>query len=127
VFGDPCTAPLRAAQAAGRLELLIDAACEAELARVLAYPLGKWTLDAARQQECLAELRKLCSKWSESPVDPARLPQCRDSDDQKFLELALSAGADVLLTKDAELLRLARRALPFRILNPREFNIPTCM
>lgn len=38
------------------------------------------------------------------------LPRCRDRDDQKFLELAYQAGAVALLTRDDELLRLARRA-----------------
>jgi predicted nucleic acid-binding protein len=37
------------------------------------------------------------------------LPRCRDRDDQKFLELAHQAGAAALLTRDEELLRLARR------------------
>jgi predicted nucleic acid-binding protein len=37
------------------------------------------------------------------------LPRCRDRDDQKFLELAYQASATALLTRDEELLRLARR------------------
>ena len=40
---------------------------------------------------------------------PAKLPQCRDRDDQKFLELAHRAQADWLVSKDRELLRMARR------------------
>ena len=52
------------------------------------------------------------------------LPRCADPDDQKFLELALAARADVLITKDHKLLELARRTKPFRILNPRKFSIP---
>ena len=50
-----------------------------------------------------------------------RLPRCRDADDQKFLELAATAGADVLVTKDRELLRM-KRGLPFRVLPPAEFD-----
>ena len=46
VFDEPALAPLRAAHAAGRVEVVMDDACEAELARVLAYDLGKHTIGA---------------------------------------------------------------------------------
>lgn len=49
------------------------------------------------------------------------LPRCRDPDDQKFLELARDAGAVALVTRDRELLRLARRTrrdAGFDILTP---------
>jgi hypothetical protein len=35
---------------------------------------------------------------------------CRDPDDQKFLDLAYGAGAQLLFTKDRAVLSLARRA-----------------
>ncbi len=54
-------------------------------------------------------------------AERARLPACRDPDDQKFLEAALNSRADFLLTKDRALLDLARRPLPFRILTPEGF------
>ena len=38
-----------------------------------------------------------------------RLPVCTDRDDQKFLEIARDAEAQVLITKDKALLKLARR------------------
>jgi len=37
------------------------------------------------------------------------LPACKDPDDQKFLELAVGAGATHLLTRDRALLKMARR------------------
>jgi predicted nucleic acid-binding protein len=49
-------------------------------------------------------------------------PQCRDPDDQKFLEAALAARADFLVTKDQALLELAQRVPQFRILTPAEFG-----
>jgi predicted nucleic acid-binding protein len=55
----------------------------------------------------------------------AGLPRCRDPDDQKFLEAALAAHADFLITKDRALLHVARRrsrALPFRIVTPQAFG-----
>ena len=53
----------------------------------------------------------------DDPARTASLPACRDPDDQKFLALAAACGARVLLTKDLELLRLARR-VPFAIVPP---------
>ena len=46
------------------------------------------------------------------------LPRCRDADDQKFLVLAALCGADLLVTRDKLLLKLARhrhRPPPFGI------------
>jgi len=40
---------------------------------------------------------------------PRPLPKCRDRDDQKFLELAHRTGAAWLVSKDRELLRMAKR------------------
>ena len=124
VFDDPSIAPIKAAVAARRAEILIDADCEAELERVLGYDLGKkCTLDAAGRSRCLAECRRVArridSKLPES--ERARLPACRDPDDQKFLEAALAARAGFLVTKDRALLDLARYPAPFRILTPEGF------
>jgi uncharacterized protein len=119
VFGEPSLAPLKAAVAEGRAEILIDAACEAELERVLAYDLGKHTLDAARQAACLAECRRIAQPLKNGkPAECASLPRCPDPGDQIFLEAALAARADCLVTRDRALLDLARRGLPFRIVTP---------
>ena len=119
VFRDPGVEPLKSAVAAGHAEILIDAACEAELARVLAYDLGKHSIDAAAQAACLAECRRVARKPGSDPgLTPNSLPRCADPGDQIFLEAALAARADFLVTKDRELLALARRPLPFRIVPP---------
>ena len=50
-----------------------------------------------------------------------RLPVCTDRDDQKFLEIARDAGAEVLVTKDKALLKLGRRTAReglFKIMQP---------
>ena len=50
-----------------------------------------------------------------------RLPVCSDKDDQKFLEVARDADADILITKDKALLKLARKTAQagmFRIMVP---------
>src|SRR6266700_16656 len=67
VFGDPSTAPIKAAVDAGRAEVFIDAACEAELERALGYDLGKRTVDIAA---CIAECRRVAHRI-ESPVPEA--------------------------------------------------------
>jgi len=121
VFDDPCVATIKAAVAAERAEVFIDAVCEAELERALGYDLGrKFTLDAKAQGACLAECRRVALKIESVPPEAARarLPACRDRDDQKFLEAALAAGAHFLVTKDRALLALARRTARFRIVPP---------
>jgi predicted nucleic acid-binding protein len=129
VFADPSVAPLKSAVAGGRAEILLDPACEAELARVLAYDLGRHSLDPAAQAACLAECRRIARKSGsgksgsdpDSPgwgLTPIFLPRCADPGDQIFLEAALAARADFLVTKDRALLDLGRRSLPFRIVTP---------
>jgi len=127
VFEDKDTAPIRNAVGLKRAEIFIDAACEAELVRVLGYPFGKRTLRPEEQKACLAQCRRLSGflNGKLSPEDKASLPRCRDPDDQKFLEAALLARADLLLTKDRALLELARRKTrpaPFGIITPQDFN-----
>src|SRR6266853_903486 len=125
VFDDPSIAPIRAAVEAKRAEVFIDAACEAELERALAYDFGrKRTLDAAGRDGCLALCRRVTRRIDSAVTEAerARLPACRDPDDQKFLEAALNSRAEFLVTKDRALLDLGQRALPFRILTPGGFS-----
>jgi uncharacterized protein len=117
VFDDPGAHRLRNAVHLGRAEIVIDAACDAELERVLAYDLGKHSISSDRQAALLAQARRLSSRVEVS--FKGRLPQCRDADDQKFLELAAATGADVLVTKDRELLRM-QHGLPFRVCAPED-------
>ena len=125
VFNDLSVLHLKTVVSEGRAEIFIDAACEAELERVLAYDLARHTLDAAAQAACLAECRRSAQRI-DTPAPEAEcrlLPRCADPDDQKFLELTLAARADALITKDHKLLELARRTKAFRILHPRKFVI----
>ncbi len=110
VFDDPqCAALLTAAQA-GEIELVTRNDCRAEWHAVLSYSQLK--LSAERQAQAIALSDKHVRNLSVADMMEAgdiALPRCRDRDDQKFLELALQAGAVALLTRDDELLRLARR------------------
>ena len=118
VFDDPSVGPLREAQVAGRVEIVIDEPCEAELVRVLAYDLGKYSLEADEQTHCIARCRSVSRRVPTGT--PGELPQCKDPDDQKFLELAAGAGARYLISKDQALLALAPRVSRFRIVAPRD-------
>ena len=122
VFNDRRVAELCAAIAGGRAVAFTDQACAGELWRVLAYPLGRFTLDAAAREHAWARFLALARPWSDPAPASARprLPRCTDPDDQGFLELSLACGADALVTRDRALLRLGnpRHALPFVIVGP---------
>ena len=111
--------------------ILIDAPCEAELVEVMTRKFARKTLDAQAQAAALAHCRRLTTRVDAqlSMPERARLPLCRDPDDQKFLELAFAAGADILITKDKALLDLYRRkkkqvgrTVSFKILTPEDFE-----
>lgn len=127
VFDDPGIVPIRNAVGTGRVELYVDAVCEAELVEVLGRGFAKRTLDARAQAACLETCRRLAKRIDAAApaAERAALPACSDPDDQKFLEAALAAGASFLVTKDRALLALATRKrsrLPFRILAPADFR-----
>lgn len=116
-FRDPTARPLAAAVAAGTVTCLADAATLAELARVVTYPEFALTADA--QAQLLAKYRQRVALVPDGTAP--RLPRCRDTDDQKFLELAARGHADLLISKDKALLHLkGRQGLAFRILPPAE-------
>lgn len=118
---DPRSAPLLIALRDGRATCHTDDACLAELGRVLGYPQIR--RDAAEQENLLTAYRALArhSAANDTEATTPPLPRCRDADDQKFLELAARCHADMLITRDRELLRLARarrQPPPFAILTP---------
>ncbi len=155
VFRDPRWQALQAALTQGSVCAFTRADCRMEWQLVLAYPkLGlddaRRAL-AAAEFDALIELvshaafgaafsgafgepsggssvKSSVGLSVEPPAkaaSPVALPVCKDPDDQKFLELAASCGADVLITKDKALLKLARRMkkLPlFRILTPEQWT-----
>jgi len=106
LFDEPSTRWLRAEIDAARLRPLRSADCDAEFAEVLGR--AQFGLDEAARWRLL-ERWAGCSEAIDG-ISPAPLA-CDDPDDQKFLDAAFSAGADLLLTRDKALLKLARRAL----------------
>lgn len=121
IFSDSRLAPLRTALEDGRWQVLTNAACSGEFARVLAYP--QFAMAAERQSIALAEYRALAEEVAAGGPEAEPLPRCQDRDDQKFLELARDGRAHWLVTADKALLKLARRqrlAHLFRIITPDE-------
>ncbi|MEO9080204.1 MAG: PIN domain-containing protein [Rhodanobacter sp.] len=122
LFHDPACATLLAALQAGQVRAVTRADCREEWLRVLHYP--QLPIDADLRPGLVGAfdaLIELLPCAQPPPDDVTVLPRCGDPDDQKFLELALLAGARWLLSKDKELLKLDRRTDQtglFRILLP---------
>lgn len=118
VFHDPRWAQLLAALEHGELAAVTRADCRDEYRIVLNYP--HLPLDDEKRAHAAERFDALVTVVS--PGQKAvRLPVCSDKDDQKFLEIARDAGAQVLVTKDKALLKLARRAMReglFQIVSP---------
>jgi putative PIN family toxin of toxin-antitoxin system len=128
VFDDPQTRPIAAALESGAIAALIDARCLAELTYVLDYPqFAHRKVDKAAALAVVARLAQRVEALpepTESGGAARPLPQCKDRDDQKFLELAHAARADWLVSKDRAVLKLAKRIardFGFRIGQPAPF------
>lgn len=108
-FANPHTLPIRAAIERGAAQCFTDRDCLAELERVTGYPA--FGLDAAARAALLASYREfavLCDADAGEDEKSYGLPRCRDADDQKFLILGARCAADLLVTRDKLLLKLAR-------------------
>lgn len=123
LFNDPATAPLRAALQAGRLQWLATARMREELQRVLAYPHI-----AARVQFYQSTVPHIMAQYDActSLVDAA--PRCgyvcKDADDQCFIDLAVAHNA-LLLSKDAQVLKLRKRLAKIGITVQQRLELPT--
>lgn len=82
--------------------LALSAAVYAEIAEVLGRPKFAHVLSPMRRERLL-ELLRNTAVWFEPTV---RVTDCRDSKDNKYLELALAAGAETVVSSDEDLLVL---------------------
>lgn len=105
VFTDPEVDLLRAALGRGEAVPVRSAGTDAELADVLARP-GLFDVPPQRQSELLAQWKSQARLVGNIQPAPCR---CRDPKDQKFVDLAVSAGARWLITRDKDLLKLRRK------------------
>ncbi len=113
VFRDPAAAPLSEALGARRLAWLATDAMREELARVLGYPhlAARLARDGGSAEGVLA----LFDDWSQRvEAAPRAMFVCGDADDQKFIDLAVTHAA-MLISKDREVLRMARRLARLRV------------
>lgn len=107
VFHDPRWARLLSALKTGHIQAFTRQDCREEWLVVLRYPhlpissdqLTGIELDFDQLIQCVAPEQK------QSLI----LPRCTDKDDQKFLEVARDINADILITKDKALLKLAKK------------------
>ncbi len=116
-FADRHTHPLQALIGNGQMQCFSDTECLAELERVTGYP--EFGLDLAARDALMKRYRKFVLVYDASAAEDYPLPRCRDTDDQKFLILAARCKADLLITRDKLLLKLARhrhKPPPFAIL-----------
>lgn len=128
VFHDAAVAPLREALEQGLVQAVVNDACRAEWLAVLDYPEFGLAADARATAVAAFDLSvDLLSDGQLTIPADVKLPRCADPDDQKFLELALAAGAAWLLSKDKAVLKLARRTARegwFQILPPTAWRWP---
>jgi putative PIN family toxin of toxin-antitoxin system len=80
----------------------LSAAVDAEIADVLGRPKFAQAISLLRRQRFLAILRST-AVWFEPAL---RVTDCRDAKDNKYLELALAAGAGTIVSGNHDLLVL---------------------
>ena len=109
---------LRSAVRTGAVVPVVSRVTVLELVRVLEYP--KFALSRNDREELLADFLPFAEVFP-GPVPSLGSAKCRDADDHVFLELAMAAGADAVVTGDADLLALAGNT-EVPILAPAEFR-----
>lgn len=90
---------------AGRIVPLVSRATARELIDALAYP--KFRLNEEDIEVLLAAYLPFAETVQVTGKTVPAVPQCRDPDDQKFLDLVVIGAADVLVTGDRAILELA--------------------
>jgi putative PIN family toxin of toxin-antitoxin system len=114
VFKDPLAQPLALALSNQTYKWLATAPMRDELERVLDYPNILARLGAA-QITATAVLAQFDAQVQWMDVAPRATLICRDPDDQKFIDLAVSHQA-MLLSKDRAVLCMAKRLLAGRVI-----------
>ena len=112
-WGGPPAAVLDAALV-GHFEIVTSPALLDELRRVLAYPKLQAVIGDAD------ELIKLLALVAIVVTPTKTVELVRDPDDDRLIEAALAAGADIIVTGDQDLLTLGDIG-QISILTPREF------
>jgi len=123
VFRDPRWNGLLHSLRTGQVEAVTREDCRMEWLVVLNYP--HLPVKEEDKLAIRAEFDQLISCLPNVAVNTFGLPLCTDPDDQKFLELALQSSADILITKDKALLKLAKKTArnkQFAIMTPQSWH-----
>lgn len=123
VFDNPSCQAVTTAIVSGRVSWIVNDAVRDELAHVIGRGVvDRWAPDLSRLWQTWERHSTPTEPTVSTP--PPRRPRCTDTDDQKFIDLALDTGAQWLITRDRALLKLARRALPLNlaIVTPERFD-----
>lgn len=123
VFRDPRWSGLLQAMENREVHAVTREDCRMEWLVVLNYP--HLPLKEDDKPAIRAEFDRLIACLPNAVVNTFGLPVCTDPDDQKFLELSLQADAEVLITKDKALLKLAKKTVRknmFAIMTPQTWH-----
>ena len=108
LFDDPAMAALMYELHAAKLRWLATPRMREEFRQVLARPmLAKYVASGEHTLSRFDQLARVCE---ECTLPPTAILLCRDGDDQVFIELALRERAPWLVTRDRDLLCVAKRA-----------------
>ncbi|WP_353433147.1 putative toxin-antitoxin system toxin component, PIN family [Polynucleobacter sp. MWH-UH23A] len=119
VFNDFRAIHIRAALVDKQINALATPKTIEEFADVISRPL--FSLDQSTQGQILNEWRKLAAIIEDETLISAPW-KCQDPDDQVFLDLAHTSKPCVLLSKDNELLKLAKKAAVESILISADYS-----
>jgi putative PIN family toxin of toxin-antitoxin system len=119
VFNDFRAIHLKQALLDQKIDALASPSTLEEFADVISRPL--FALDADAQKYIFHQWKSNARILEENVVIKAPW-ECRDSDDQIFLDLAFTAKPCVLISKDNEILRLASKAAPVGVLITADYN-----
>ena len=108
VFNDFRALHVKEALVNKKLKALATPMTIEEFADVISRPL--FSLEQSSQEQILSEWRNLASVIPDETLSSAPW-KCQDPDDQIFLDLAYTSKPCLLISKDNELLRLAKKAL----------------
>ena len=111
LFNDDCTKSLKSLQYQGVIEILATHEMRSELHEVLGRPHIGARFIARSEFDSVAELMAEFDRLAilmQAPAANKLVPQCKDGDDQIFIDAAVASKA-ILITKDRLVLGLARQ------------------
>ena len=120
VFNDFRAIHLKQALLDQKIDALASPATLEEFADVIARPL--FALEPETQKTIFQQWKSYARILEDHSLVKAPW-ECRDSDDQIFLDLAFTAKPSVLISKDNEILKLASQAAPASVVITADYNV----